>query len=109
MCNAADRQGLIDCFTADGVHYFPPGLPGAPWRGAEAIAEGWLWCVKTLGSRWTVEKVLAAGDGRAAVIQWTHWKTALGEVLGGAEWYGLHESGLRMREYRPHHSTPPHT
>src|SRR3546814_9821231 len=65
MCNAADRQGLIDCFTADGVHYFPPGLPGAPWRGAEAIAEGWLWCVKTLGSRLTVEKVLAAEIGRA--------------------------------------------
>ena len=44
--------------TPDAVHYFPPGLPGAPWRGAEAIARGWIWCVETLGSRWTIERVL---------------------------------------------------
>ena len=40
-CNAADHDALVACFTPDAVHYFPPGLPGAPWRGAEAIAGGW--------------------------------------------------------------------
>jgi hypothetical protein len=106
MCNAADRQGLVDCFTANGVHYFPPGLPGAPWRGAAAIADGWLWCVKTLGSRWTIEKLLAAPDGREAVIEWTHWKTAVGEALRGDEWYVFNEDVTRIREIRAYYAAP---
>ena len=69
MCNAADRQGLIDCFTPEGTHYFPPGLPGAPWRGAESIADGWVNCVQKMGSKWTIEKVLCGADGREAVIE----------------------------------------
>ncbi|WP_225185049.1 nuclear transport factor 2 family protein [Bradyrhizobium sp. NBAIM01] len=32
-CNAADYDGLTACFTADAVHYFPPGLPDIPLRG----------------------------------------------------------------------------
>jgi hypothetical protein len=106
MCNAADHQGLIDCFTADGVHYFPPGLPGAPWRGAAAIADGWVSCVKTLGSRWTIEKVLAAPDGREAAIEWTHWKTALGEVLRGDEWYIFNEDVTKICEIRAYYASP---
>lgn len=106
MCNRADRQGLIDCFTPDGVHYFPPGLPGAPWRGAERIAEGWLWCVENLGSKWTIEKVLVGPDGREAVIEWTHWKTKLGEVLRGDEWYILSDDLSRIREIRAFYASP---
>ena len=49
-CNAADYQGLVDCFTPDAVHYFPPGLPEIPWRSAETIARKWIWCVEHLGS-----------------------------------------------------------
>lgn len=106
MCNAADRQGLIECFTEDAVHYFPPGLPGAPWRGAEAIADGWVWCVKELGSRWTIEKVLVAPNGREAVIEWTHWKTAAGEVLRGDEWYIFNDDLNRIREIRAYYASP---
>ena len=106
MCNAADRQGLIDCFTPDGVHYFPPGLPGAPWRGAETIADGWVWCVATMGSKWTIEKVLCAADGREAVIEWTHWKTAIGEVLRGDEWYIFNDDITRIREIRAYYASP---
>lgn len=105
-CNAADRQGLIDCFTPDAVHYFPPGLPGAPWRSAEAIADGWVWCVANLGSRWTIEKVLVGADGREAVIEWTHWKTALGEVLRGDEWYRFDEDLERICEIRAYYASP---
>ena len=106
MCNAADRQGLIDCFTADGVHYFPPGLPGAPWRGAEAIADGWVWCVKNMGSRWTIEKVLTSPDGTEAVIEWTHWKTGLGEVLRGDEWYIFNGDITKIAEIRAYYASP---
>lgn len=106
MCNAADRQGLIDCFTPDGVHYFPPGLPGAPWRGAAAIADGWVRCVRDLGSRWTIEKVLCSQDGREAVIEWTHWKTAIGEVLRGDEWYIFNDDITHIREIRAYYASP---
>lgn len=106
MCNAADRQGLIDCFTPDGTHYFPPGLPGAPWRGAEAVADGWLRCVENLGSKWTIEKVLASSDGREAVIEWTHWKTALGQVLRGDEWYIFNHDITRIVEIRAYYASP---
>lgn len=34
-CNAGDHDALVACFTPDAVHYFPPGLPGIPWRGDE--------------------------------------------------------------------------
>ena len=37
-CNAADHAALLGCFTPDAVHYFPPGLPEIPWRGADTIA-----------------------------------------------------------------------
>ncbi|WP_027520609.1 nuclear transport factor 2 family protein [Bradyrhizobium sp. Ec3.3] len=105
-CNDADHRALLDCFTADAIHYFPPGLPGAPWRGAEAIADGWVWCVNTLGSRWTIEKVLASENGREAVIEWTHWKTAIGEVLRGDEWYVFNDDITRITEIRAYYASP---
>lgn len=106
MCNKADRQGLIDCFTPDGVHYFPHGLPGAPWRSAEAIADGWVSCVRDLGSKWTIERVLCAADGREAVIEWTHWKTLRGEALRGDEWYIFNDDITRIREIRAYYASP---
>jgi ketosteroid isomerase-like protein len=106
MCNLGDRQGLIDCFTPDGVHYFPPGLPGAPWRGAEAVADGWVWCVENMGSKWTIEKVLCAADGQEAVIEWTHWKTKLNEALRGDEWYIFNEDITKIREIRAYYASP---
>lgn len=106
MCNAGDRQGLIDCFTQDGVHYFPPGLPGAPWRGATAIADGWCDCVGRLGSRWTIEKVLVGQDPREAVIEWTHWKPVLGEALRGDEWYVFNDDISKIREIRAYYASP---
>jgi len=106
MCNTANRQGLIDCFTSDGTHYFPPGLQGAPWRGAEAVADGWLRCVSVLGSKWTIEKVLCSANGREAVIEWTHWKTAVGEVLRGDEWYIFNDNITRIKEIRAYYASP---
>lgn len=106
MCNAGDRDGLIACFTPDGTHYFPPGLPGAPWRGADAIADGWVWCVREMGSKWSIEKVLCSADGREAVIEWTHWKTAKGEALRGDEWYIFNDDITRIREIRAYYASP---
>lgn len=104
-CNAADYQGLLDSFTPEAVHYFPPGLPNAPWRGAEAIARGWLWCVETLGSQWTIEKVLCSSTAPEAVIEWTHWKYKLGTALRGDEWYVFDRESGRISEIRAYYAS----
>ncbi|MCW2758778.1 MAG: nuclear transport factor 2 family protein [Nocardioidaceae bacterium] len=101
-CNTADHDALVDCFTPDAVHYFPPGLPEIPWRTAETIATRWQWCVETLGSQWTVDRVLVGADGDEAVMEWTHWKRRLGTALRGVEWYAF--EGDRIAEIRAYYA-----
>jgi len=105
-CNAADLEMLKSCFTPDAVHYFPPGLPDIPWRGHETIARKWIWCVETLGSQWTIEKILVAPDGREAAIEWTHWKRKSGTALRGDEWYVFDEKSGLIREIRAYYAAP---
>jgi ketosteroid isomerase-like protein len=106
-CNAADHAGLVACFTPDAVHYFPPGLPEIPWRGADTIARQWLWCVEHLGSQWTIEKVLVGGhDSNEAVIEWTHWKRKLGTAQRGDEWYVFDERSGLIQEIRAYYAAP---
>lgn len=94
-CNAADRAEMMACFTPDAVHYFPPGTKSAPWHGADTIADKWVWCVKTLGSRWTLDRVLCQPETDEAVVEWTHWRTEDGTYLRGDEWYVFdRETGL---------------
>jgi ketosteroid isomerase-like protein len=110
-CNAADYDGLIGCFIPEAVHYFPPGLPDTPWRGADRIARGWIWCVETLGSRWTIESILCAAARPEAVVEWTHWKTARHAALRGDEWYVFDETSGRIAEIRAYYAAPadPHS
>ena len=103
-CNAADYHALVDCFTADAVHYFPAGLPEVPWRSADTIARKWIWCVETLGSQWTIERILISHDKPEAMIEWTHWKTRSGTALRGAEWYVF--DGDRIQEIRAYYASP---
>ena len=103
-CNAGDYQALLSCFTRDAVHYFPPGLPDVPWRGAETIAGKWVWCVEKLGSQWTIEKILCSADSDEAVVEWTHWKRNQGTALRGDEWY-VFRDGL-IAEIRAYYAAP---
>lgn len=106
-CNRADADAITECFTADAVHYFPPGLPDTPWRSARRIAEGWLWCVAELGSQWTIERMLLATDGAPeAVIEWTHWKTAIGTAQRGDEWYRFDPGTGLISEIRAYYAAP---
>ena len=71
-CNNADKSAMRACFTADAVHFFPPGAKSAPWPGADVIADKWVWCVDNLGSRWTLDRVLSQPETGEAVVEWTH-------------------------------------
>lgn len=104
-CNAADYQALVDCFTPDAVHYFPPGLPEVPWRGADTIARKWVWCVQTLGSQWTIERIIVSHDSPEAMIEWTHWKNKSGTALRGAEWYDFDPATGRIAEIRAYYAS----
>jgi ketosteroid isomerase-like protein len=99
-CNAADYEALMACFTADAVHYFPPGLPEIPWRGADTIARKWIWCVENLGSQWTIEKIICSSTAPEAVIEWTHWKNKPDTALRGDEWYVFDEASGKIKEIR---------
>lgn len=105
-CNKADYQALVDCFTPDAVHYFPPGLPDIPWRSADTIAKKWIWCVETLGSQWTIEKILVSHDSPEAVIEWTHWKNKSGTALRGDEWYRFDPATGKIAEIRAYYAAP---
>ena len=105
-CNRGDRDGLLACFTRDAVHYFPPGLPEIPWRGAETIARKWLWCVETLGSQWTIEKILVSHDSNEAVVEWTHWKRKQGTAQRGDEWYVFEPRSGLIQEIRAYYAAP---
>lgn len=105
-CNAGDYDALLSCFTPDAVHYFPPGLPEIPWRGADTIARKWLWCVENLGSQWTIEKVLVGHDANEAVIEWTHWKRKAGTAQRGDEWYVFDDQSGLIREIRAYYAAP---
>jgi ketosteroid isomerase-like protein len=106
FCNQADHAGLVSCFTPDAVHYFPPGLPDIPWRGADTIARKWIWCVENLGSQWTIEKILVSHDSNEAVIEWTHWKRKQGTAQRGDEWYVFDEPTGLIKEIRAYYAAP---
>jgi hypothetical protein len=105
-CNEADVEAMVDCFVPDAVHYFPPGMYGGAWRGARRIAERWAASVATRGSAWTVDAMVCVPASHQAVIEWTHYKTAEGTVLRGAEWYVFEPQSLLITEIRAYYASP---
>ena len=105
-CNAGDHAALVSCFTPDAVHYFPPGLPDIPWRGADTIARKWVWCVETLGSQWTIENIMCSWTAPEAVIEWTHWKRKMNTALRGDEWYVFDKDSGLIKEIRAYYASP---
>jgi ketosteroid isomerase-like protein len=105
-CNAGDHDALMSCFTADAVHYFPPGLPNVPWRTAKVISQQWVWCVNNLGSQWTIDKILISHNSHEAVIEWTHWKRKSNTAQRGDEWYVFDEASGLIKEIRAYYAAP---
>jgi methyltransferase len=105
-CNAADVDGIAACFVPDAVHYFPPGMYDGPFRGARTIAERWRGAVETLGSYWTIDRLVCDPSTHQAVIEWTHFKTKQGTILRGDEWYIFDPDSGLIREIRAYYASP---
>ena len=104
-CNSGDVARIARYFEPDAVHYFPPGMYGGPFRGADTIARKWHEAVTTLGSMWSVDQVLCDPASRRAVIEWSHLKRSRGVLLRGDEWYLFSPRGL-IREIRAYYASP---
>lgn len=107
-CNAADAAAMIACFAPDAVHYFPGGSPFGAFRGARAIARGWIDCVERFGSQWSIDDMMVDADTNRAVIEWTHHQPRLGRYVRGAEWY-LFDGETRITELRAYYASPAQT
>lgn len=105
-CNLADAGMIRSCFTPDAVHYFPPGMYGGPWRGASTIADNWLKAVATIGSYWTLDRLICDPRSMQAVAEWTHFKTLDGSILRGDEWYRFTDDGRAITEIRAYYAAP---
>jgi methyltransferase len=105
-CNAADVAGIAACFVPDAVHYFPPGMYDGPFRGARTIADRWRAAVETLGSYWTIDRLVCDPSTHQAVIEWTHFKTKQGTMLRGDEWYLFDPDTGLIREIRAYYASP---
>jgi uncharacterized protein (DUF1330 family) len=105
-CNAADVGGIAACFVTDAVHYFPPGMYDGPFRGARTIAERWRAAVETLGSYWTIDRLICDPTTHQAVVEWTHFKTKQGTILRGDEWYIFDPDSGLIQEIRAYYASP---
>lgn len=101
-CNSASRERLYEVLADEVVHYFPPGV-GGPYRGKEAIADLWIDFVREKGSCWTIDRLI--GNGNEVVVEWSHFKTKIGETIRGAEWYEFDAAG-KIREIRAYYASP---
>ncbi|MFO1468573.1 MAG: nuclear transport factor 2 family protein [Steroidobacteraceae bacterium] len=104
-CNEASAKKIMECMEPDAVHYFPAGAPQGTFVGAQGIADGWARAVATLGSIWTVDRVIVDAPRLEAVIEWTHFKPKQGIYLRGDEWYIFSSRGL-IKEIRAYYACP---
>lgn len=101
-CNAADAALMISSFHESVVHYFPPGMFG-PLFGGQAIADLWIEMVRRVGSRWTIDRLVADDD--ELVVEWTHFQPKTGTWIRGAEWYEFAEDG-RITVIKAYYASP---
>ena len=101
-CNSASREMLYSVLADNVIHYFPPGV-GGPYRGKEAVADLWIAFVRDKGSCWTIDRLIS--NGNEVAVEWTHFKTGIGEIIRGAEWYEFDDVG-KIVEIRAYYASP---
>ena len=101
-CNEASRDKFYAVLADDVINYFPPQV-GGPYRGKEAVANLWIGFVRDRGSQWTIDRLVS--DGHEVAIEWTHFKTKIGEHIRGAEWYEFDAAG-KISAIRAYYASP---
>ena len=76
-------------------------------RGSRAIAQCWMRCVNQLGSYWTIDHMIVDPKAQEVVIEWTHFKLKVGQILRGDEWYRFNDEGL-ITEIKAYYACPTH-
>jgi steroid Delta-isomerase len=98
-----DREGWLDLFAADAVHYDPVGTPAN--RGREAIAGFWDRTFSMLEKgQFEVHNVFVCGDEAAMVFTFTGTAAGGGITFDGAETYKVGGDG-RITEFRAYWDT----
>jgi len=105
-CNAADVAKMAGCFTPDAVHYFPPGMPGGPFRGANTIAQCWKQVVEKAQARWTIDALLLDPAAGRAVIEWSNFTRGRNPLVRGTEWVEFDRDAGLIREIRAYLAAP---
>ena len=105
-CNEGDVAKIKECWTPEGVHYFPPGMYEGPFRGAQKIGEKWKHMVDNFGSYWTIDCMAVDESKSELVLEWTHFKTNQGKVLRGSEWVVFDPASERIKEIRAYYASP---
>lgn len=105
-CNEADADKMEGTLTVDAVHYFPPGMYEGPWRGRATIAGNWVRFVATLGSAWTIDRMIIDSESGQAVAEWSHFKTNESTILRGSESYSFDPASGRISEIRAYYAAP---
>ena len=105
-CNEANVEKMVEQFTDDAVHYFPPGLDG-PWIGSRTIAENWRRLTMTIDSAWSIERLIGEPETFQAAIEFTHWKPVRHGYVRGSEWYKIDPETGKITEIRAFYSSAP--
>ena len=103
-CNTGDVDAVATCFTADAVHYAPPGY-GGPAQGGQAIGEVIARLVRATASRWSIDQVVCDPGSNRAVIEWTVRRA--GVVARGTDWYEFDPGTGLITEARTYLASPP--
>jgi len=104
-CNAADADAIAACFTANAAFYFPWR---GKWVGAATIGANFAKVVHQHRVRWTADQLLTDVDRSAAVLEWTRFSPANGQIVRGVEWFVFESDTLKIKEVRPYTAAPIH-
>jgi len=102
-CNEGDANKIAACFTPDAAHYFPPGMPQGPFRGAAKIAERWCHAVQRFGAWWTIDSLLVDPVKGEGVLEWSNFTSKPNAVVRGTEWIAFDRDSGLIREIRAYY------
>jgi methyltransferase len=78
------------------------------WVGAATIGANFAKVVREHRVRWTADQLLTDVDRSAAVLEWTRFNPANGQLIRGVEGFDFEPNTLKIKEVRPYTAAPIH-